>query len=380
MVIQEKIRSNVAMSAHPMGMKKYLEDNLNIASKLAKFNAPKNVLILGGSSGYGLALRLLLAENGSNIINVSFERAYDEKKSGSAGYWNNHFYQKHYPNHIDINADAFSIETKNQVIEYCKNNDIKIDLLVYSLATGVRPKDDLIVKSALKPIGKKYTGRTIDLATKSFKDLDLEPANQQEIDDTIYVMGGSDWYDWTELLHQNQVLNTDFKTFSLTYIGGETTYDIYRGGTIGKAKDDLEATVLELNKLDNVTAYVVSAKAITTKASVFIPSMVIYASCLYDVMKLHQCHENVVEHMHRLLKDMLYGENMITDELKRVRVDNLEMQENIQTETINRMKTYSNEEILNSTGYQLFETEFYQMNGFKYNDIDYSQDLDLNSL
>ncbi len=379
MKIKEKIRANVSMTAHPKGMQKHFQIQNEIAKNLPKFTSPKNVLIIGGSSGYGLASRLVLANNGAHTISISFEREPNGKKMGSAGFWSDHYFDEKFPNHKTFNVDAFSAETKQMISDYLKETNTKIDLLIYSLAAGVRPKGDQLIKSTLKPIERPYIGKTVDIATNTFKDLTVDVATEEEIANTVYVMGGSDWSKWVDVLKENQLLNPGFKTLTYTYVGGKTTYDIYRGGTIGKAKDDLELTARTL-KDNGIEAYVVSAKAITTKASVFIPSMIVYGACLYEVMQKHGVHEDVVTHIHRLFQDMIYGSKIIFDEKQRVRVDNYEMDPKIQAETIKMMQEINEEQLLNSKGYQQFVKEFYQLNGFKFDEIDYEEEIDFNIL
>lgn len=391
MLIKPTIRTNFFTNAHPLGIKKMIEEQISQVKSFKPFKGPQNVLILGGSSGYGLASRISLAYGANaNTISVSFEREAKSNQSGSAGYWNNVFFDyeaKETKNiHKDFNGDAFSLEMKKQVLEYIKNNFKTIDLLVYSLASGVR-KNELtneLVKSSIKPLGKTAYGKTIDIASNKIIDLNIEPGTTQETKDTVFVMGGSDWQDWINYLDENQVLAKNFKTISYTYIGGENTDNIYRKGTLGEAKLDLELKASQMNimlkdKYDG-EALISSSKAIVSKASVFIPQMPIYVSCLFQVMKSHNTHETTLEHKYRLFKDMIYGDKRIVDEKHRIRLDHLEMDEKVQTETMALMHDINDEKFFELEGTKSFLKEFYQINGFEVDGIDYDKDVDLDEL
>ena len=391
MIIKPSIRSNFFTNAHPLGCKQNVVNQINEAKSLPQFNGPKNVLIIGGSSGYGLASRIALAyASDANTINVSFENEPKGSKTGSAGWWNNIYFQqlaketKHI--HKDFVGDAFSPEMKKSVIDYIKNHFGKIDLVIYSLASGGRLnyQTNELIKSHIKTIGEDAVGKTIDIIKNEVYDLVVTPANDQEIEDTIYVMGGSDWYDWINLLDQAEVLNQQFKTISYTYIGGPTTEKIYRGGTLGKAKEDLENhSQLIHNMIEKKyqgEALISSSKAVTTKASVFIPQMTIYVSCLYDVMTRHGVQETILKHKYRLFSDMVYGNQRIIDEKGRIRLDHLEMAPHIQEETIHLMTSLSNEDVLELPGTKMFLRDFYQINGFHFDEINYENDVPLDEL
>lgn len=391
MLIKPTIRSNFFTNAHPLGIKKNIKSEIEKTKSFKPFKGPKHVLILGGSSGYGLASRISLAY-GSNAdtINVSFEREPKGNQTGSAGYWNNAFFQYYAKEthhlHKDFNGDAYSLEMKKQVLDYIKEHFKTVDLVVYSLASGVRKdiKTEQIVKSHIKPLGQTAYGKTIDVASEKIIDLNIEPATPQETKDTVFVMGGSDWEDWISFLDEHKVLAKDFKTVSYTYIGGPNTDEIYRKGTLGEAKKDLELKAKQMNKMlkekYNGEALISSSKAVVSKASVFIPQMPIYVSCLFEVMKVHGLHETTLEHKYRLFKDMIYGKDRIFDDEQRIRLDHQEMETAIQTETKVLMQTLSDQEILNLAGTKEFLKEFYQINGFQVEGVDYNQDVDLEKL
>lgn len=391
MIIEPNIRSNFFTSAHPFGCRQNVLNQINEAKSLKSFEGPKNVLIIGGSSGYGLASRIALAYgSNANTINVSFENEPKASKTGSAGWWNNIYFQefaKETKNiHKDFVGDAFSQEMKQDVMSYIKTHFGHIDLVIYSLASGARMNyaTNELVRSHIKTLGEDAVGKTIDVFNKEIYDLTVTQASEQDVKDTVYVMGGSDWYDWLKALDQANVLNQFVKTVSYTYIGGPTTVKIYRGGTLGKAKEDLEkhAAIIDalLKEKYQGEAMISSSKAVTTKASVFIPQMTIYVSCLYEVMIKHNVHESILKHKHRLFSDMIYGDKRILDDLNRIRLDHLEMDEHIQKETIDMMMRLSNEELLQLNGTKIFLRDFYQINGFEFDSIDYTQEVDIESL
>lgn len=391
MTIKPSIRSNFFTNSNPLGVQKMLQNYINDVQKLPKYKGPKNVLIIGGSSGYGLATRLSLAFGaGANTINVSFESQPRGNKTGSAGFWNNLFFQDAVKDlgqkHLDFNADAFIPETKKKTLETIQKEFGQIDLLVYSLASGARKNVETgeLVRSSIKPLGEPAVGRTIDIKSMHVEPLTVEPATEQETKDTVFVMGGGDWHDWVRYLDDAGVLAKGFKTVSYTYIGGKNTDAIYRSGTIGQAKLDLEATADNLDKLLKEKyegeALISSSKAIVSKASVFIPQMPIYVSYLFDEMTKHGTHETTLEHKHRLFKDMIYGNNRILDENGRIRLDHLEMDEALQNRINQLMQQDINQSFLDLDGTKLFLKEFYQINGFDVDGVDPEADIDLEAL
>lgn len=390
MHIEPSIRSNIFLNAHPLGCEQFVLEQINEAKALPPFQGPKKVLIIGGSSGYGLSSRIALAfGSSSDTINVSFETPPKAKRTGTAGWWNNIYFQKHASQlgtHKDFVGDAFSKSMKDDVKDYIEHTFGKLDLVIYSLAAGARFNEDTqnLVKSSIKALNTEASGKTIDLGDMTVKDLTIGIATEQEIQDTVYVMGGSAWSEWIEMLVQEDLVNEGFKTISYTYIGGPTTDKIYRGGTLGKAKEDLESTANRLNTLLNNKyhgeALISSSKAVVTKASVFIPQMPIYVSCLIDVMKRHHVHESILAHKYRLFKDMVYGQKRILDNQGRIRLDHLEMDEHIQKETIHFMTTLNDEALFSLGGTKEFIQEFYHIHGFRYDNIDYDKEVNLDDL
>lgn len=388
MHITPTVRNNFFTNAHPEGCKLSIQSQINDVKRLGTFEGPKNVLIIGGSSGYGLASRISLAFGANaNTVNVSFESAPRGKRTGSAGFWNNVFFQ-HFAKetghiHKDFLGDAFSLETKEQVLNFVKQELGSVDLIVYSLASGVRKNYESgeTIRSQIKTLGEPVVGKTIDIASLEVQELEVLPANEQETDDTVFVMGGSDWLDWIQFFDEQNALSNGVKTIAYTYIGGVTTGAIYRAGTLGKAKEDLEAKAQEMNTLlqkkYNGEALISSSKAVVSKASVFIPQMPIYVACLYNVMKAHGVHETILEHKYRLFKDMVYGGRRIVDSEGRLRLDHLEMDPVIQKETLELMMSLTDLDILNLQGTKDFLQEFYEINGFQIKGIDYEKEVDL---
>ena len=391
MIIKPKIRSNFFANAHPLGVKETLSKQFDEALASPNYNGPTNVLIIGGSSGYGLASRITLAINGgANTVNVSLESQPKNTRSGSAGFWNNHYFkqfaQKTHKAHLDVDGDAFLSSTKQTVIKKLKETIGQIDLLIYSLAAPARVDESTnkTVRSAIKTIGEDISGHTIDIAKKTIVPLHVEAATNKEIDDTVFVMGGSDWKAWVEALDEASLIAEGFKTIAYTYIGGDTTHKIYRGGTLGKAKADLEHTSkllhASLSQEHHGEALVASSKAVVTKASVFIPQMPIYASCLFEVMQNQGLHETIVEHKHRLFHDMVYGKKRHVDASGRIRVDHLEMRADVQEETLALMEKHSDSSLFNLEGTKLFLQEAYTMNGFGHPNIDYNVAINIEQL
>lgn len=391
MQIKPSIRSNIFTNSHPLGCKAYVQSLFNEAKTFSTINGPKNVLIIGGSSGYGLSSRITLAVNAkANTWNVSFESRPKGERTGSAGWWNNIFFQQNADLlgtfHKDFVGDAFSQTMKENVIANLQEKNTQIDLIIYSLAAGARthPQTGELVRSTLKAIGEPVEGKTIDIAERSIKELVVGAATEQEINDTVFVMGGSDWEDWVHQLAKAGVLAKGVKAISYTYIGSKNNAKIYREGTIGRAKDDLEKHGKSIDtflkqKYEGEGLISVS-KAVVTKASVFIPRIPFYVSTMFEVMKKHGVHETITAHKHRLFAQMVYGSNRLVDEQGRLRIDHYEMQPDIQAEIQSLSDAYENEAIFDLKGTQQFIDEFYQINGFKLPGFDYDQDVDLDQL
>lgn len=361
------IRDNITLNVNPEGLKTQLKEQINEMNDLETLgDKPLNVLVVGGSSGYGLATRVVLQEKANaNILSVSFEREPKGKRLGSPGYYQNIFFKEMYPTTHDINGDAFSDEIKNKVVDHYKNLNQKIDLVVYSIASGIRidPKTQEKYISSLKPIGQPYSGLNVDIAKEVLVAQTLQPATQDEIDHTVKVMGGEDYFLWAQSLFEQDLLNKDVKFVTYTYVGPKLTHPIYKNGTIGYAKRDLEATTEKINELIkplNGKAFISCSKAVVTKASIFIPTMALYASALFKVMKETKTHETITQHKYRLFKDYIFN----GFEKTMIPLDRFEMEPTVQKNVENILTTISDENFKEKVDFEVFKKEYVALNGF----------------
>ena len=361
------IRDNIILNVCEDGLKENIEKQIKELKTLDSIQEDKiNVLVIGGSSGYGLATRIVLGEKANaQIVSVSFEREPKGKRSGSFGYYNNQTMLEKYPNTIDIMGDAFSFEIKDAVVQAYKEKNEKIDMVVYSLASGVRvdPFTKEKYVSALKPIGTNYTGINVDIAKETLKEETLIAATQTEIDNTVKVMGGEDYYLWAKHLMDANILNDGVKFVTYTYVGPELTHDIYKNGTIGFAKRDLENANRMIQELIDVIggkSYISQSKAVVTKASIFIPTMALYASALFKVMKEKGTHESITEHKYRLFKDFIFNDY---DE-SFIHLDANEMDEATQKEVLHLLENLNDENFKAAIDFDNFKKEFVALNGF----------------
>lgn len=392
MVIKPLIKMNVAMNAHPIGCFKNVEKQIQDIKKSGPFSGPKTALIIGGSTGYGLATRIALTYGSmTDVVNVSYESAPNipNNRTGSAGYWNNAYMNKSVSDDglktTDFIGDAFSDEMKAKVISHYKSNNQTIDLIIYSLASGRRtdPKTGITHTSGLKVIGEPLSGFSVDIGTKELIERSVEVANQAHIDDTVKVMGGEDWQLWIEALKEANVLSQSVQTVAYTYIGPEATRRIYREGTIGKAKEHLENTANTLtHTLSPLSghAYVASLKAVITRASAVIPIFPVYGSILFKVMKEMGNHETTHMHVHRFLKEMLYGNNIEKDQKGRIRPDSWELSSEVQSRINPLLESITPENFSSLSDVNGFVQEFMQLNGFEIEGVDYNEDVNLEAL
>ncbi|TYB73054.1 trans-2-enoyl-CoA reductase family protein [Bizionia gelidisalsuginis] len=385
MIIEPKTRGFICLTSHPEGCKSNVLSQINYIKDHPTANGPKRVLVIGASTGFGLASRITSAY-GSNAstIGVYFEKPPTDGRPASPGYYNSAAFETQA--HKDglyaksINGDAFSNAVKAQTIKLIKEDLGKIDLLVYSLASPVRQHPDTgeKFKSTLKPIGQTFTDKTVDFHTGEVKEITIEPCNEQEIKNTVAVMGGEDWQFWINALQENDALAEDFKTVAYSYIGPSLTEAVYRKGTIGRAKDHLEATAFKIKdqlKAINGEAYVSVNKALVTQASSAIPVIPLYISLLYKVMKEEGIHEGCIEQIERLFNERLYAENMTLDSEGRIRVDDLEMREDIQAKVLELWKIATTETLPEIGDLEGYNTDFFNLFGFKVDGIDYDKDV-----
>lgn len=394
MIIKPIIKGVVAKSAHPKGCEQAIQNQIDyvLTNKSNEKSGPKRVLILGASSGFGLSARIAatFGVSEADTIGVSFERGPSEKGTGSAGWYNNiYFSQKAEAagrKAINIVGDAFSEKVRHQVIEAIETHfEGEVDLVIYSLATGVRPKPsgEGMWRSAIKTIGEAATGATILLENDSWVETTVEPASEEEIESTIEVMGGEDWESWIDTLINSDSIAQGCKTIAFSYIGPKFTYPIYHEGTLGRAKVDLHQTSHALNlKLAKFGggAYATVCKALVTKASVFIPAFTPYILALYKVMKKKGTHETCIHQMHRLFTDKLYQEIVPVDGQRLLRLDEFELDPQVQREVADLLDKMNQENFTQLGDYQGYKEEFMHLNGFALDGVDYHEHIDIEEL
>ncbi|MGF1719397.1 trans-2-enoyl-CoA reductase family protein [Vibrio kyushuensis] len=391
MIIKPIIQGMVARSAHPHGCEQAVLDQIEFV-KAAKpiTDGPKRVLIIGASSGFGLASRIALSFGGceADTIGISLERDPKAKGGASAGWYNNYYFKQQADIAgrlaINIDGDAFSSETRNKVIEAIETYfEGEVDLIIYSLATGARPNPETgeLWRSAIKPIGQSINSNLISLEDDTWSDVILESANEEEEQATIKVMGGEDWESWIDTLINSESVAQGCQTIAFSYVGPEVTHPLYLDGTLGRAKIDLHQTSHSLNlKLANYSggAYATVCKALVTKASVFIPGLTPYMIALYKVMKQKGLHEGCIQQMQRLYRDNLYSENHIPlDGERLLRIDDLELKPSVQTEVSKILSEMTEDNFKEIADYQGFKSEFLNLNGFNYETIDYDSPVNI---
>ncbi len=388
MIIQPRTRGFICITTHPEGTATNVHNQIEyIKSKNITKEGPKKVLVIGASTGFGLSSRISAAFGyNASTIGVFFEKPAAPNKPGTAGWYNTAAFEKEAQDAglyaKSINGDAFSDEIKQQTIDLIKKDLGQVDLVVYSLASPRRthPKNGVAYSSVLKPIGEPFTNKTVDFHTASVTDITINPIeSQEEIDNTIAVMGGEDWKFWIEDLKAAGVLADGVKTVAYSYIGPELTHRIYKDGSIGMAKNDLEKTVPVLNELLadlNGISYVSVNKALVTQSSSAIPVVPLYVSLLYKVMKEKGIHEGTIEQMQRLFAERLYTADGVVplDENGRIRIDDLEMRDDVQKEVDDLWKIVTSENINEISDIKGYRDEFFQLFGFNYDNIDYEKD------
>ncbi len=389
MNIQPRVRGFICLTSHPEGTAQHVKQQIDYVKSKGKIeNGPKKVLVIGASTGFGLASRITAAfGSDAATIGVFFEKPAAPGKPGTAGWYNTAAFEKEASDAglyaKSINGDAFSDEIKKQTIDLIKEDLGQVDLVVYSLASPRRthPNTGVAHASVLKPIGQTFTDKTVDFHSGVVSDISIQPVESEEdIHNTVAVMGGEDWKFWIAQLKEAGVLANGVKTVAYSYIGPELTYPIYRNGTIGRAKDDLEGTVPVLNDLlqdIGGISYVSVNKALVTQSSSAIPVVPLYISLLYKVMKEKGIHEGTIEQMQRLFADRLYANREIPlDEKGRIRVDDLEMREDVQAEVAKlweQITTENLEQISDISGYR---NDFFNLFGFNFDAVDYDMDTD----
>lgn len=389
MVIHPKVKGFICTTAHPVGCAANVNEQIRfvqghgpVCNTNAGANAPKRVLVIGASTGYGLASRITAAFGcGAATLGVFFERPAAGKRTGTAGWYNSVAFQNAAEKaglySKNINGDAFSNEVKEKAIELIKADLGQVDLVVYSLASPRRqhPDTGVVHSSTLKPIGKAVTQTGLDTDREIIKQFTLEPAAQEDIDNTVTVMGGDDWERWLAALSQAGVLAPGCKTTSYTYVGEKITRDIYWDGTIGAAKKDLDRAAAALRD-KGFDATVSVLKAVVTQSSAAIPVMPLYLALLFRVMKQDGSHEGCIEQIYRLFSECLYNANPRRDAEGRNRVDEKEVRREIQGEVERLWPQVTTENLNDISDFRGFRAEFLKLFGFGVNGVDYDADVD----
>lgn len=386
MIIKPKVRGFICTNAHPEGCAANVREQIDFVKSQGEIaDGPKKVLVIGASTGYGLASRITAAFGcGAATLGVFFEKPGTERKTGSAGFYNSvgfhaeaekaGLYAK------SINGDAFSDEIKAKAIEVIKRDLGKVDLVVYSLASPRRtdPKTGELYSSVLKPIGQSYTAKNLNTDTLKIADMTIEAANEEEIANTVKVMGGEDWELWVEALKEADVLAENAKTVAYTYIGDKLTWPIYGKATIGRAKEDLDRAATAINqKLADLggSANVAVLKALVTQSSSAIPIMPLYISILYKVMKEEGTHEGCIEQLYRLFTEGVYTDTPRLDDANRFRMDEKELAAELQAKVEAIWPNVTEENLFEETDYKGYNAEFLKLFGFGVDGIDYEKDV-----
>lgn len=393
MIIKEELIKGFVKNTHPYGCRQEVLNQINYCKNSKKFTGPKKVLIVGASSGFGLATRISLAFGGAkaDTIGLSYETGVTDRRLGTPGWYNNIFFKEFAEkegliakNFID---DAFSDEAKEKVIKYIKEQFGKVDLFVYSVAAPRRKdyKTGVVYNSKIKTTSGEFEGPTIDIEKDEMISKKVNSAALDEIEDTRKVMGGEDWKNWCDMLLEEKCFSKGALTISYSYIGSPRTYKIYREGTIGVAKKDLEKTAHEINeKLKEEIggkAFISVNKALVTKASAYIPTFPLYAAVLYKVMKEKGIHENCIMQMQRMFSEKIYSNNEIKfDDSGRLRMDDFELREDVQREVDNIWSKITPQNFQKLSDYEGYKKEFMQINGFEVDGVDYDADIDIELL
>ncbi len=386
MIIEPRMRGFICLTAHPKGCAKNVHTQIEYVKSKGPIDGPKNVLVIGASTGFGLASRITAAfGSNASTIAVFFEKPPQPGKTASPGWYNSAaFHQEAKKAGLyakSINGDAFSEEVKNKTIALIKADLGKIDLVIYSLASPVRthPLTGVLHRSVLKPIGSTFTNKTVDFHTGVVSNISIEPCNEEDISNTVAVMGGEDWEMWMEALLKANVLSENAKTVAYSYIGPALTEAVYRKGTIGKAKDHLEASAFKItDSLKSVRgkALVSVNKALVTQASSAIPVIPLYISLLYKVMKEKNIHEGCIEQIQRLFMERLYlGAETPMDSKGRIRIDDWEMREDVQARVAELWLKADTESLVRIGDLQGYKADFLNLFGFGFSGVEYQEDL-----
>jgi enoyl-[acyl-carrier protein] reductase/trans-2-enoyl-CoA reductase (NAD+) len=384
MIVKPRIRGFVCITAHPKGCEAKIRQEIEVAKSTKQSGGPKKVLVLGASTGYGLSTRVAAAfGHDAATLGVFYERPSNNGKPASAGWYNSIGLEKaaHEAGLYakSINGDAFSNEIKEQTIKTIKEDLGQVDLVVYSLASPRRvdPVTGEVYKSVLKPIGERFTNRTLNTDKDEVCEVTIEPAEGDDIANTVKVMGGEDWELWMKALSEAGVLAPGAKSVAYSYIGPEVTWPVYANGTIGKAKQDVERAAAAITEAYDCEAYVAVNKAVVTQASSAIPVVPLYISILFKIMKAKGSHEDCIQQMVRLLNERLYGPDLQLDEEGRIRIDDLEMEPDVQAQVAEIWPVISSETLNTLADYSGYQNNFLALFGFGIKGVDYEEDVEV---
>ena len=385
MIIRPRVRGFMCITSHPIGCEANVKSQIEFIKSQSAIDSPKRVLVIGSSTGYGLAARITAAfGGGASTLGVFFEKPGTDRKPGTAGWYNSAAFHKFAAQDglyaKSLNGDAFSDDVKERTIATIKEDLGQVDLVIYSLAAPRRqhPKTGEVFNSTLKPVGKGITMQGVNTDKEQIQEFSLEAASGQEIADTIAVMGGEDWTMWMDALAEAGVLAEGAKTTAFTYIGEKMTWDLYWDGTIGMAKKDLDTKVLSIREKLAATggdARVSVLKAVVTQASSAIPVMPLYLAILFKEMKLDRSHEGCIEQLYRLFTECLYSDSPRTDEEGRLRVDELEMRPEVQAKVAEAWAQITTENLAELTDFAGYKHEFLKLFGFQMAGVDYDAEV-----
>ncbi len=388
MIIEPRMRGFICLTSHPKGCEQNVKNQIEFVKSRGSIEGAKRVLVIGASTGFGLASRITSAfGSNASTIGVFFEKPPSEGKTASPGWYNSAAFEQEATKAglyaKSINGDAFSNEVKQQTIDLIKADLGQVDLIIYSLASPVRmhPETGVLHRSVLKPIGDKFTNKTVDFHTGNVSEVSIEPANQEDIDNTVVVMGGEDWSMWMDAMKKAGVLAQGATTIAYSYIGPAVTEAVYRKGTIGRAKDHLEATAFTITdslKTIGGKAYVSVNKALVTQASSAIPVIPLYISLLYKIMKADGIHEGCIEQIQRLFSQRLYNgdKEVPTDGHGRIRIDDWEMRDDVQRSVAQLWLEATTETLPGIGDLAGYKQDFLNLFGFGFEGVDYNADAD----
>ncbi|CAM3342101.1 enoyl-ACP reductase FabV [Paenibacillus lupini] len=385
MIIKPKSRGFICTTSHPAGCAKQVESQVEYVQSQPKIEGPRNVLVIGASTGYGLASRIVASFGaGASTVGVFTSKGAEGSRTAKPGWYNSAAFEKAAAEaglkSFSLSGDAFSDETKARTIDLIRTELGSVDLVVYSVAAPrrIHPKTGEVFNSVIKPIGQTYTNKTVNFHNGIVTDATIEPATEEEISQTITVMGGEDWQMWIDELQAAGVLAEGTTTLAYSYVGPEITHAVYRDGTIGKAKNDLEVTARRLTEQLSSTggrAYVAVAKALVTQSSSAIPVVPLYISALFKVMKEKGIHEGCIEQMYRMFATRLYTDGPTpVDEKGLIRMDDWEMRADVQAEVDKLWSEITTENVYELSDLEGYRREFFQLFGFETDGVDYEAD------